>query len=93
MQVVRRMEACGQRSGRPTKSVVIADCGELPSRRQILARLVERKEEEANLKKDPLQARLCAPSYARQPPQNSSKAPQRMVQARVGTGQVLRARR
>ena len=57
MQVVRRMEACGTRSGRPMKSVVIADCGELPSRRQILARMVAQKEEEVNLKKDPLQAR------------------------------------
>ncbi|KAK9839477.1 hypothetical protein WJX81_004402 [Elliptochloris bilobata] len=55
MQVVRRMEACGTRSGRPAKSVVIADCGELPSRRQILSRMVAQKEEEANLKKDPLQ--------------------------------------
>lgn len=71
MQVVRRMEACGQRSGRPTKAVVIADCGELPSRRQILARLVERKEEEANLKKDPLQARPCAPLVCRGTPIDS----------------------
>ena len=68
MQVVRRMEACGQRSGGPTKAVVIADSGELPSRRQILARLVERKEEEANLKKDPLQARPLHPACAPQAP-------------------------
>jgi cyclophilin family peptidyl-prolyl cis-trans isomerase len=57
MQIVRRMEACGTRSGKPTKAVTIADSGELPSRRQILSRLVAQKEEETNLRKDPLQAR------------------------------------
>ncbi len=57
MQIVRRMEACGTRSGKPTKAVTIADSGELPSRRQILSRLVAAKEEETNLRKDPLQAR------------------------------------
>ncbi|XP_068111559.1 peptidyl-prolyl cis-trans isomerase F, mitochondrial [Hyperolius riggenbachi] len=28
--VVRKIEACGQKSGRPTKRIVVADCGELP---------------------------------------------------------------
>ena len=65
MQIVRRMEACGTRSGKPSKSVVIADCGELPSRRQILSRLVAQKEEEANLKKDPLQVRRCSAADAK----------------------------
>ncbi|PIO22746.1 hypothetical protein AB205_0105940, partial [Aquarana catesbeiana] len=27
--VVKKMEGCGQKSGRPTKKIVIADCGEL----------------------------------------------------------------
>jgi hypothetical protein len=29
MPVVKRMEVCGTRSGKPTKKVVIADCGQV----------------------------------------------------------------
>ena len=37
------------------QKVVIGDCGELPSRRQILAKMAAEKEALANMKKDPLQ--------------------------------------
>ena len=55
MPLVRRMESCGSRSGKTMKPIVIADCGELPSRRQILAKIAAEREENANYKKDPLQ--------------------------------------
>ena len=55
MPLVRRMESCGSRSGKTLKPIVVADCGELPSQRQILARRQAEREELTNLKKDPLQ--------------------------------------
>ena len=39
-------------AGKPTRPVVIEGCGELPSRRKILARMQEQKTELANMKKD-----------------------------------------
>lgn len=55
MQIVKAIEAEGQQNGRPKKRVVIVDCGELPSKRMILKKLREEKEQLANLKKDPIQ--------------------------------------
>lgn len=55
MPLVRRMESCGSRSGKTMKPIIIADSGELPSRRQILAKIAAEREENANYKKDPLQ--------------------------------------
>lgn len=54
MPVVRKMETCGSSSGRTRQAITIADCGELPSRRQILAKLAAEKEALANMKKDPI---------------------------------------
>ena len=53
--MVRSIEAMGSSSGKTRQRVVIADCGELPSRRQILAKMAAEKEALANMKKDPLQ--------------------------------------
>ncbi len=60
MPVVRSIEAMGSSSGKTRQRVVIGDCGELPSRRQILAKMVAEKEALANMKKDPLQVRQLA---------------------------------
>ena len=49
---VRKMEVLGSRSGRPSRRVVITDCGELPSRGQIMAKVRAEKEENAMLAKD-----------------------------------------
>lgn len=61
MPVVRKMEACGSSSGRTRQPVLISDSGELPSRRQILAKLAAEKEALASLKKDPMQVLRPAP--------------------------------
>mmetsp|Transcript_6024 Transcript_6024/g.11767 ORF Transcript_6024/g.11767 Transcript_6024/m.11767 type:complete len:505 (+) Transcript_6024:163-1677(+) len=53
MAVVRRIENCGSRSGKPTSRVVIKDCGELASRRQILSKIEAEKAEEIKLRQDP----------------------------------------
>lgn len=53
--MVRSIEAMGSSSGKTRQRVVIADCGELPSRRQILSKMAAEKEALANMKKDPLQ--------------------------------------
>eukprot|EP00197_Chlamydomonas_leiostraca_P007296 CAMPEP_0202869428 /NCGR_PEP_ID=MMETSP1391-20130828/12447_1 /ASSEMBLY_ACC=CAM_ASM_000867 /TAXON_ID=1034604 /ORGANISM="Chlamydomonas leiostraca, Strain SAG 11-49" /LENGTH=225 /DNA_ID=CAMNT_0049549741 /DNA_START=80 /DNA_END=754 /DNA_ORIENTATION=+ len=55
MPVVKRIEVCGTRSGKPTKKVQIVDCGQLPSRMQVLLQLKQEKEELAQLRADPLQ--------------------------------------
>ncbi|KAK9797381.1 hypothetical protein WJX73_008458 [Symbiochloris irregularis] len=65
MPLVRRMESCGSRSGKTLKPIIIADSGELPSRRQILAKIRAEKEENANYKKDPLQVNPDADSLQR----------------------------
>ena len=48
MAVVRRMEAVGTQSGKPSQRVVVSDCGELPSRAKMLVekRLREIEEED-----------------------------------------------
>lgn len=61
MPVVRKIEACGSSSGRTRQPVVVADCGELPSRRQILAKIAAEKEALANMKKDPNLVGACPP--------------------------------
>lgn len=53
MPVVKRIENCGSRSGKPSSRIVVKDCGELPSRRQILAKLIAEREEEAKYRIDP----------------------------------------
>lgn len=55
MPVVRKVEACGSSSGRTRQAVVIADCGELPTRRQVLAKLAAEKQALADMKKDVIQ--------------------------------------
>jgi hypothetical protein len=57
MPVVRKVEACGSSSGRTRQPVTVADCGELPSRRQILAKIQAEKQALADMKKDPLLVR------------------------------------
>ncbi|KAI3435791.1 hypothetical protein D9Q98_001849 [Chlorella vulgaris] len=54
MPVVRRMEALGSRNGRTSQKIYIADCGELPSKRQIMAKILKEREEAASLKQDPV---------------------------------------
>ena len=65
MQVVKTIEAVGTQSGKPRKKVVIADCGELPSKRMILKRLRAEKEELAKLKEDPFQVPCPSGSASR----------------------------
>ena len=55
LQIVKKLESLGSSSGKTRQPVVIADCGELPSRRQILTKLAAEKDERTNLKKDPMQ--------------------------------------
>ncbi|BDA48692.1 probable peptidyl-prolyl cis-trans isomerase at N-terminal half [Coccomyxa sp. Obi] len=55
MPVVRKVEACGSSSGRTRQAVVITDCGELPTRRQVLAKLAAEKQALADMKKDVIQ--------------------------------------
>ena len=65
--MVRSIEAMGSSSGKTRQRIVIADCGELPSRRQILAKMAAEKEALANMKKDPIQVHiylLMTPSQA-----------------------------
>ncbi|GAX82144.1 hypothetical protein CEUSTIGMA_g9572.t1 [Chlamydomonas eustigma] len=54
MATVKRMEVVGSRAGKTSRKVVIADCGQLPSRLQTLLKLKQEKEELAKLKDDPL---------------------------------------
>ena len=53
MSTVKRIEDVGSRSGATTGKVVISECGELPSRRQIFAKIQAEKEAEAKLRVDP----------------------------------------
>lgn len=50
--IVKKIESVGSRSGRPSRSVTIAECGELPSRRQILGKARAEREEEAALRQN-----------------------------------------
>ncbi|KAF8070918.1 PCKR1 [Scenedesmus sp. PABB004] len=54
MAVVKRIEAMGTQSGKPRARVVIADCGQLPSRLEMLERKRAEKAEAAALMHDPL---------------------------------------
>ncbi|DBA76983.1 hypothetical protein WJX77_003955 [Trebouxia sp. C0004] len=65
MALVRKAEATGTQSGKPRQPVLIADSGELPSRRQILAKLEAEKQTLADLKKDPIALDPDAESLAR----------------------------
>jgi cyclophilin family peptidyl-prolyl cis-trans isomerase len=53
MAVVKRIENCGSRSGKPSGKIVIKNCGELASKRQILSKIEAEKEEERKLRIDP----------------------------------------
>ena len=53
MPVVKKIEAVGSRSGRPSRRPIIVECGELPSRRQILAKIRAEQADEAQLRQDP----------------------------------------
>ena len=64
MPLVRRIESCGSRSGKTLKPIIIADCGELPSQRQILAKRKAEVEENATLRKDPIQVILSFYIYS-----------------------------
>ena len=65
MDIVKRIENCGSRSGKPSCRIVIKSCGELPSRRQIMARLEAEKAEEMKLKIDPTVVDLDAEAKKR----------------------------
>ncbi|KAG2496155.1 hypothetical protein HYH03_005757 [Edaphochlamys debaryana] len=47
------MEVVGQRSGKPSRRVIITDCGQLPSKLQAALRVKAEKEEVAKLRADP----------------------------------------
>ncbi|GIL91074.1 hypothetical protein Vretimale_9509 [Volvox reticuliferus] len=53
MTTVKRMEVVGQRSGKPSRRVLISDCGQLPSKLQMMLKLKAEKEEAAMLRSDP----------------------------------------
>ncbi|KAI8469464.1 MAG: hypothetical protein J3K34DRAFT_279920, partial [Monoraphidium minutum] len=53
MSIAKRMEACGSKSGRTSRPVAIADCGQLPGRLEALSKLRQEKEELEKLKADP----------------------------------------
>lgn len=65
MSVVKRIENCGSRSGKPSCRIVIKDCGELPSRRQIMAKLEAEKAEELRSRIDPTVVDLDAEAKKR----------------------------
>ncbi|KXZ55225.1 hypothetical protein GPECTOR_3g367 [Gonium pectorale] len=53
MTTVKRMEVVGQRSGKPSRRVIITDSGQLPSKLQMMLKLKAEKEEAAKLRSDP----------------------------------------
>ncbi|GFR39622.1 hypothetical protein Agub_g86 [Astrephomene gubernaculifera] len=53
MTTLKRMEVVGQRSGKPSRRVIITDCGQLPSKLQMMMKLKAEKEEAAKLLADP----------------------------------------
>jgi cyclophilin family peptidyl-prolyl cis-trans isomerase len=53
MAVVKRMEACGTKGGRTLQRVAIADCGQMPSKLQMLLKLKQEKADAAKLKEGP----------------------------------------
>eukprot|EP00879_Flechtneria_rotunda_P020196 GHRR01021237.1.p1 GENE.GHRR01021237.1~~GHRR01021237.1.p1 ORF type:complete len:460 (+),score=131.15 GHRR01021237.1:104-1381(+) len=54
MHVVKKMEAMGSSNGKPRQHITISDCGQLPSRLEMLIRLRDEKAEAAKLQQDPL---------------------------------------
>jgi pre-mRNA-splicing factor SYF2 len=54
LNVVKKVEGVGSRSGRTSQRVVVADCGELPSRRQLQARARAEREEDEELRREPV---------------------------------------
>mmetsp|Transcript_29203 Transcript_29203/g.64548 ORF Transcript_29203/g.64548 Transcript_29203/m.64548 type:complete len:498 (-) Transcript_29203:188-1681(-) len=54
MSIVKRMEVVGSRNGKTSRRVIVADCGQLPSKMQMLLKLKAEKEELAKLKADPI---------------------------------------
>ncbi|KAG2448566.1 hypothetical protein HYH02_006457 [Chlamydomonas schloesseri] len=65
MTTVKRMEVVGQRSGKPSRRVLITDCGQLPSKLQMMMKLKAEKEEAAKLKADPNELNPDQDSLAR----------------------------
>ncbi|KAG2444869.1 hypothetical protein HXX76_001607 [Chlamydomonas incerta] len=65
MTTVKRMEVVGQRSGKPSRRVIITDCGQLPSKLQMMLKLKAEKEEAAKLKSDPNELNPDQDSLAR----------------------------
>ncbi|KAK2077917.1 hypothetical protein QBZ16_003785 [Prototheca wickerhamii] len=65
MSVLRKIEGLGSRSGKVSRRVVVAECGELPSRRQLLAKIRAEKAELAALKAEPSAADPDAESLRR----------------------------
>ena len=79
MPLVRRIESCGSRSGKTLKPIIVADCGELPSQRQILAKRKAEVEENASLRKDPIQVRQLQDRAAEGPVAQTLHAQQGLV--------------
>lgn len=65
LNVVKKMEAVGQRSGKPLRKVVISNCGQMPSKLEVLKRVQQEKLEIANRKKDPMALNPDEASLAR----------------------------
>ncbi|GIL65939.1 hypothetical protein Vafri_19568 [Volvox africanus] len=90
MTTVKRMEVVGQRSGKPSRRVLITDCGQLPSKLQMMLKLKAEKEEAAMLRSDPNEVnpdqeslqRLKALKQQQQQPAKKASAP---VPSALGT--------
>lgn len=76
MTIVKRMEMCGQRSGKTSKRVTISDCGQLASKLQMAQKVFAEKEEIAALRADPNEVNPDSESLARlKALQQAAKAP------------------
>ena len=89
MQVVKAIEAVGTQSGKTKKRVTIVDCGELPSKRMILKRIRQEKEELANLKKDPISVRSDLSINDTSPSIWSAVSAKELLLAGTGIGSVF----
>lgn len=65
LPLLKKLDSLGSRSGKPAQRVTIADCGELASKRQIMAKLQAEKAELAALKEGPIEVDPDAESRAR----------------------------
>ncbi|GFH20321.1 PPIase cyclophilin-type domain-containing protein, partial [Haematococcus lacustris] len=65
MPVVKRIEVCGSRGGKPNKKVQVMDCGQLPGRLEVLKRIQLEKEEAAANRANPLQLDVDAEARKR----------------------------